>query len=929
MNKQELARKIWDTAQNMRGSIDASQYKNYIFGFLFYKFLSEKEVDLLKNEGITEEELHEINEDDQSVVKHIQNSIGYFISYENLFSTWYSMGSDFSIANVRTGLSAFDRLIQRNEPTADGRIIPSNAEKVFKGIFDTMQSSLSDLGSTDAEQTKVVRKLVATINTIPMNEKNDFDVLGYVYEYLLQNFAANAGKKAGEFFSPTEVCRVISEVIAHHLRHQETISIYDPTSGSGSLLLTIGKAVSKHMINPNGIKYYAQELLKDSYNLTRMNLVMHNILPSNIFARNGDTLAQDWPFFEEGDPDTTYTPLYLDAVVANPPYSSHYDSSICDGDPRFTYGTAPESKADYAFLLHNLYHLNDHGIVGIILPHGVLFRGGEEATIRKNLLENHHIDTIVGLADHLFYGTGIPTVILFLKKQRQDDSVLFIDASKNYIKDGKQNRLRECDIRKIVDTVIQRREEEHFSRVVSLEEIRQNDYNLNIPRYIDNGDTEETWNLHSLFYGGLPMEEIDALQPYWDVFTGLREDLIQKGNPNTFKVENIKEFVNPYPSVQSFKEAYTHAFDGFDELLDQWLVQQRSSVSIHTVQEQITQELFCRFENQPLVDVYQAYQIFADAWNDIETDLEIIQSEGEDSVTRVVPHMVVKKKNKEFVEEQDGIEGQIFPFVLVQQELLTDDLDALKKLENRKNEIQSELEELLQGISEEDTGDFLKDDGSAFEKKELDKTIQIFQSHITNAEIKALQKYDNLVLNKAKKPELLSFIQDHQEVSWDLIPTKKDGTHTHKEIQKRIAEIRNAYVWEEGSLEATLLHAKRLLDEEKDLDKTIKNFNATLLEKTKQTIENLTQEQADALLHKKWINTMENSLLSIGEDVVSNFIKQLENLQKKYETKLPVIDQEIRKTEQELLSMLDELTGSEEDMEAVDAMKAMLGGFYG
>lgn len=200
MNKQELAQKIWDTAQNMRGSIDASQYKNYIFGFLFYKFLSEKEIELLKKEGATDEELQEVNENNPQIVEHIQNSIGYFISYDNLFSTWYKKGSDFTIADVRTGLSAFDRLIQRNEPGEDGKIIPSNAEKVFKGIFDTMQSSLSDLGSTDAEQTKVVRKLVSTINTIPMNEKNDFDVLGYVYEYLLKNFAANAGKKAGEFF---------------------------------------------------------------------------------------------------------------------------------------------------------------------------------------------------------------------------------------------------------------------------------------------------------------------------------------------------------------------------------------------------------------------------------------------------------------------------------------------------------------------------------------------------------------------------------------------------------------------------------------------------------------------------------------------------------------------------------------------------------
>ena len=321
----------------------------------------------------------------------------------------------------------------------------------------------------------------------------------------------------------------------------------------------------------------------------------------------------------------------------------------------------------------------------------------------------------------------------------------------------------------------------------------------------------------------------------------------------------------------------------------------------------------------PLVDVYHAYQIFADAWKDIETDLEIIQSEGEEAVIRVIPRMIVTKKNKEYVEKQDGFMGQILRFDLVQKELLSTQLEALQSLENRKNEIQSELETLIEGISKEDKGDFIREDGSAFDKKELDTTIKTIQSHITNDEIKMLQQYDKLILNKAKKEELLKFVQEHKEPDWSQISAKKDGTHTHKEIKKRIDAIRNEYVFEEDTLEATLLEAR----------KTIKEAQKALVEKTIETIENLSDEEADTLLHQKWITSMEKALLSIGNDVVSHFITQLEDLQKKYETKLPDLDKEIQKTEQELLGMIGKLTGSEKDMEAVDAMKAMLGGFYG
>ena len=284
MNKQQLAAKIWKSANEMRSKIEASEYKDYILGFVFYKFLSEQEQRYLKKEGATDEEIKEIEEYSDEA-SSVQRNLGYFIHYNNLFSTWLKMGSDFSVGNVRDALSAFNRLIS---PTH---------KKVFDGIFKTLETGLAKLGTDSGSQTKAVKELIKLINDIPMDDKQDYDVLGFIYEYLISNFAANAGKKAGEFYTPHEVSILMSEIIANHLKDRDEIKIYDPTSGSGSLLINIGQSVAKHINDKNRIKYYAQELKENTYNLTRMNLVMRGILPDNIVTRCGDTLEDDWPYF--------------------------------------------------------------------------------------------------------------------------------------------------------------------------------------------------------------------------------------------------------------------------------------------------------------------------------------------------------------------------------------------------------------------------------------------------------------------------------------------------------------------------------------------------------------------------------------------------------------------------------------------------------
>lgn len=694
MNKQQLASKIWESANKMRSKIEANEYKDYILGFIFYKFLSDKEIAYLKSQGITDEELKEINENDKEVVKNIQDNLGYFIAYENLFTTWISKGKDFNIKNVRDALSAFSRLISSNP----------NHKKVFTNIFRTLDTGLSKLGDSAGSQTKAVSDLLNLIKDIPMDGKQDYDVLGFIYEYLISMFAANAGKKAGEFYTPHEVSVLMAEIVANHIKDhkQETFEIYDPTSGSGSLLITIGKALSKHINKEDNIKYYAQELIESTYNLTRMNLVMRGINPSNIVTRNGDTLEQDWPFFDESDPESTYDPLYVDAVVSNPPYSQHWDPTNKGIQPRYEYGLAPASKADYAFLLHDLYHIKPSGIMTIVLPHGVLFRGkagkdgakGEdEYEIRKNLIENNKIDTIIGLPANIFFGTGIPTIIMVLKQNRDNNDVLIIDASKHFSKSGKQNKLLASDIKRIIDVVTERKNVEKFSRVVNKEEIRNNDYNLNIPRYVDSSEDAEYYDIFATVSGGIPAPEIEKFEPYWKAFPILKNELFNKVNDSYYelRIEQIKEVVLVNKDVKNFEEDYKKSFETLKAFLKSELINNLKSLNVNKEEDHIAQQIFDRLQNVSLVDKYEAYQSLDDEWQKIAIDLEIISTEGIEACRKVEPNLVMKGKEEVY----DGWKGRIMDFALVQKMYFASELENIEE-QNRKLEAKSsELAELI------------------------------------------------------------------------------------------------------------------------------------------------------------------------------------------------------------------------------------------
>lgn len=830
-------------------------------------------------------------------------------------STWLSKGDDFDVSDVRDALSNFDINI---EPTY---------KKLFENIFKTLQSGLSKLGETSTKQTKSIKALLKLIKRIPMDGKQDYDVLGFIYEYLISMFAANAGKKAGEFYTPHEVSVLMSEIVANHLKDREHIKIYDPTSGSGSLLINIGASMAQYIEGENKIDYYAQELKENTYNLTRMNLVMRGINPANINVRNGDTLEDDWPFFEtDENKDETYSLVKVDAVVSNPPYSQKWDPKNKEFDPRFKeFGVAPKAKADYAFLLHELYHLEDDGIMTIVLPHGVLFRGGEEEKIRETLIERNHIEAIIGLPANIFFGTGIPTIIMVLKRIRADSDVLIIDASKKYEKVGKNNKLRARDIREIVDTLKARKSVTKFSKLVTKEEIRENEYNLNIPRYVDSSDDEEPWDIHSIMFGGIPNMEIEGLHKYWDAFPGLREEIFSALSANYSRVivDDVESAVSNFVSVSDYIAKYHYIFRGFGEHLKDCLIEDILDVNAQSLKEDVCTDIFSRTSNIKLVDQYKAFQILSENWETITSDLEMIQGEGFDAIFQVDPNMVVKKmKEDEVTEVQEGWKGHILPFELVQEVFHCEQLSEIKSNENRLVEIDGYYTEILESLEEDELElQITNEDKNAFVGKEVKAYVVEALADVESPEINALKDY----LKISSKKEKLAYIEERKVVDWNTMATNKDGTFGKPAVNARILQLQMDYEFPEESLEAKMKQVMLLMDEESDLKKKLKNQKVELENETIDKIKSLEEDEALYLLELKWIRPILSGLETLPADVISSLISDVKKLNTKYATTYSDIEVKKESAAGSLIQMIDGLSGSKDDLDGLAEFKKYMG----
>ena len=482
----ELNQKLFSAADNLRSKMDASEYKNYLLGLIFYKYLSDKLLE--KVVELADESLAEYNtpekqtqlyrelladEDSKSdLIETLVDTLGYDIEPDFLF-------------NVLTS-KAKQNIFQLNDLNK-AFIDLSTKYSQFNGLFDDVDLKSKKLGADDQQRNITISEVLKKLNDVDVLGHNG-DIIGDAYEFLISQFASEAGKKAGEFYTPHEVSDMMARIAAIGQEDKQLFSVFDPTMGSGSVMLNI----RNYLNYPESVKYHGQELNTTTFNLAKMNLILHGVDNEDIRLRNGDTLNKDWP---------TDEPYTFDSVVMNPPYSAKWsaDDTFLD-DSRFNkYGKlAPKSKADFAFLLHGFYHLKDSGTMAIVLPHGVLFRGAAEGVIRQKLLEDGSIDTVIGMPANLFFGTTIPTTVIILKKNRTSRDVLFIDASKDFLKGKNQNKLTLENIDKVVETYKNREDIEKYAHVASFEEIKENDFNLNIPRYVDTFEEKEEVNIIEL-----------------------------------------------------------------------------------------------------------------------------------------------------------------------------------------------------------------------------------------------------------------------------------------------------------------------------------------------------------------------------------------------------------------------------------------------
>lgn len=491
--QQKLRTQLWAVANNLRGNMSANEFMYFSLGFIFYKYLSEKiekyADQALENDEITFKQLWESQEEDavelqEEVKKQCLENIGYFVEPQYLFTSIIDR-----INRKENILPQLERSLKRIEDSTLGQ----ESEEDFGGLFSDIDLASPKLGKTANDKNNLISSVLTALNGIDFgaDEATQIDILGDAYEYMISQFAAGAGKKAGEFYTPQEVSRILAEIVT--LGHNRLRNVYDPTCGSGSLLIRAANI-------GNAVEIFGQEKNPTTYNLARMNMLLHGIKFSNFKIENGDTLEAD-----------AFGDKQFDAVVANPPFSAEWSAADkFNNDDRFSKAgrLAPRKTADYAFILHMIYHLNDGGTMACVAPHGVLFRGNAEGAIRRFLIENkNYIDAVIGLPANIFYGTSIPTCIIVMKKcRKEDDNILFIDASKEFEKVKTQNKLREEHIRKIVETYRDRKEIEKYSHCATLQEIADNDYNLNIPRYVDTFEEEEPIDIKAV------MAEIKELE---------------------------------------------------------------------------------------------------------------------------------------------------------------------------------------------------------------------------------------------------------------------------------------------------------------------------------------------------------------------------------------------------------------------------------
>lgn len=712
IKKTELYSSLWASCDELRGGMDASQYKDYVLTMLFMKYVSDK--------------------------------------YK---------GDPYGMIVVPPGASFDDMVALKGDKEIGdkiNKIISALAEENdLKGVIDVADFNDEDKLGKGKEMIDRLSKLIGIFEGLNLsaNRADGDDLLGDAYEYLMRHFATESGKSKGQFYTPAEVSRIMAKIIGINAQTPQDATVYDPTCGSGSLLLKASDEA------PRGLSIFGQEMDNATSALARMNMILHNNATAKIWK--GNTIAD--PQWKEANGQLKT----FDFAVANPPFSNkNWTSGINpqeDEFGRFSWGIPPEKNGDYAFLLHIIKSLKSTGKGAVILPHGVLFRGNAEARIRENLIKQGYIKGIIGLPANLFYGTGIPACIIVIDKEHANarSGIFMVDASKGFIKDGNKNRLRSQDIHKIVDVFTKQLELPRYSRMVPFSEIATNDYNLNIPRYIDSSEPEDLHDLSAHLQGGIPNRDIDALERYWQVFPSIRATLFEHAREGyskaLVKASEVKSTILNHNEFKTFAAQSLVPFTEWAQRSNLHAIAQDESPKqiIHRISEDLLQS----YAQTPLLSKYDIYQILMDYWEEVmQDDVYVLVQDGWGGGKQLREIFPTKKDGKNVWKESHDFEitkkryrAEIIPRALVEKRFFSDLLTQLSILESDANSATQLLEEFVELHAGED--DLLleaKNDKDKVTQKLINARLKELKSNSGDLdEINALEKCLSLVKKEA------------------------------------------------------------------------------------------------------------------------------------------------------------------------------------
>lgn len=804
IKKSELYSSLWASCDELRGGMDASQYKDYVLVMLFVKYISDK---------------------------------------------W--AGQPYAPITIPQGASFKDMIALKGTTDIGDQI----NKKILNPIAEA--NKLSDMPDfNDVTKLGSGKEMVDRLtNLIAIFEKPELDfsknraegddILGDAYEYLMRHFATESGKSKGQFYTPAEVSRTMAKIIG--INSTNTIgdtTVYDPTCGSGSLLLRIeSEAKSK-------VTLYGQEKEATTAGLARMNMILHNNPTAEI--KQGNTLSK--PLFEEHGNLKTF-----DFVVANPPFSDKRWSNgliLPEDNPynRFVdYGVPPAKNGDYAFLLHIVRSLKRHGKGAIILPHGVLFRGNAESVIRQNLIRKGYIKGIIGLPANLFYGTGIPATIILIDKENalNRKGIFIVDAGKGFIKDGNKNRLREQDIHKISDVFNKQLEIPGFSRMVSVTEIEENEFNLNIPRYIDSLETEDIQDIEAHLKGGIPNLDIDALSEFWEVYPNLKNSLFspsERISYSNLEVEHsqLKDAIFEHPEFVAFSQQMNNVFENWKTETTVKLKNLEIGHKPKELIQQLSEKLLATYADKPLIDKYDIYQHMMNYWNEsVQDDCYIISADGWIAETY---RIIVENKSKKKVDK--GWTCDLIPKELVTNRYFQIDKKAIEELNTTKETIASQITE----TEEQGSGE----DGAFAELEKVNKAN-------INAELKIM----NYELRNTKDNEIVNELNEKKKVFNKYLELLNQLTATNKKIKTA----------------------------EKELDEKLYAKYPTLNE----------TEVKQLVVDDKWMQTIETAIKAEINHISQHLTNRIKELAERYETPLPELDNKLREIEAKVAKHLKKM----------------------